>query len=105
QRIDSTGRVRLTTHPAPEESPAWSPAGGTIAFIRNGGVLTIPSTGGHESKMTTAAGGGLSWSPDARQIALSDRISADGPLGIFLVSVDSGERRRLTSPVKAAEDD
>jgi Tol biopolymer transport system component/DNA-binding winged helix-turn-helix (wHTH) protein len=105
QRIDGTGRVRLTTDPAPEESPAWSPAGGTIAFIRNGEIFTIPSTGGHESKMTTAAGSGLSWSPDARRIAFSDRISADGPLGIFLVSVDSGERRRLTSPAKAAEDD
>jgi Tol biopolymer transport system component len=55
--------------------------------------------------MTTAAGSGLSWSPDARQIAFSDRISTDGPLGIFLVLVDSGERRRLTSPAKAAEDD
>src|ERR1035441_2728800 len=36
QNLDGTGRVRLTTDPAPEESPAWSPAGGAIAFIPKG---------------------------------------------------------------------
>ncbi len=105
QRLDGTERRRLTTDPAPEQAPTWSPSGGTIAFNRSGQLFTIPATGGQESRLTTAAGPRLSWSPDSRQIAFSDRTAEDGRLGIFLISVDSGERRRLTTPVKASEND
>jgi len=105
QKIDGTGRVRLTTDPAPEQFPAWSPVGGTIAFVRNADLVSIPAVGGPERRITTAGGNGISWSPDARRIAFSDQVRPDGPRAIFLVSVDAGERRRLTLPPSAGQDD
>jgi Tol biopolymer transport system component len=40
----------------------------------------------------------LAWSPDGNWLALSDRDSVKEPLGLFLLSIETGERRRLTSP-------
>ena len=105
QKIDGTGRVRLTRHPAPEESPAWSPVGGTIAFRRQGQLIQIPSEGGQETPITTAAGRGLSWSPDGKLLAFSDGTSPNGSLGIVLILMDTKQRRTLTSPGRAGEED
>ena len=41
---------------------------------------------------------GLSWSPDGKFLAVSDRTSPEEPFALFLVSVESGEKERLTSP-------
>ena len=41
---------------------------------------------------------GLAWSPDSKWIALSIRESPEEPNGVFLLSVDTGERGRLTKP-------
>ena len=40
---------------------------------------------------------GLAWTPDGKWLIVIDRNSDSEPLGLFLVSVESGERRRLTS--------
>jgi Tol biopolymer transport system component len=40
----------------------------------------------------------LAWSPDGNWLALSDRDFVKEPLGLFLLSIETGERRRLTSP-------
>jgi Tol biopolymer transport system component/DNA-binding winged helix-turn-helix (wHTH) protein len=105
QHIDGTGRVRLTSDPAPEQYVAWSPDGKTIAFTRMGNLISMPAGGGQERRIATASGAGISWSPDARWIAVSDAVIPDGPCGIYLVSVDSGEKRRLTLPASSREDD
>ena len=47
---------------------------------------------------------GLSWSPDGKFLAVSDRTSPEEPFAIFLVSVESGEKRRLTSPTQSLAD-
>ena len=39
----------------------------------------------------------LPWTPDAKSLVVSDRNSENEPLGLFLLSVESGEKRRLTS--------
>jgi Tol biopolymer transport system component len=42
--------------------------------------------------------GSLSWSPDGKYLAVLDKSSPAEPVGIFLLSVDTGEKRRLTQP-------
>ena len=41
---------------------------------------------------------GLAWTPDGKSLIVTDRNSDSEPSGLFLLSVESGERRRLTSP-------
>jgi hypothetical protein len=43
--------------------------------------------------------GRLSWSPDGKLLAVSDRPSSNEPTSIYLLSLDSLSARRLTSPV------
>lgn len=103
--------LRLTTSPAPDRNPAWSPDGRYIAFIRvsedESGLFLIPALGGPERKIDSplwddrwdALGvAGLSWSPDGKFLALSDRSAPHDPASVFVLSVDRLEKRKLTSP-------
>ena len=105
QRIDGTGRVRLTTRPRAGAISRLAPDGKTIAFVRKGEIVSIPAAGGPERRITTVGGNGISWSPDSLSLAFSDRAVPDGPYGIFLISINSGARRRLTLPVNSGQDD
>jgi eukaryotic-like serine/threonine-protein kinase len=93
---------RLTTDPAEDCSPAWSPDGNSIAFLRiltstRAALLMIPQRGGQERvlgetnyvKMWQHS---LAWTPDSKGLAFQDTA---GP-GLFFLSVQTGERRRLT---------
>jgi len=115
-RLIATGAQRqLTTAPEADSNPAWSPDGSFIAFIREGpgvkaAVYLVSPLGGHERKVadispfTWPGGGarlygkGLTWTPDGESLIVSDRNSDSEPLCLFLLSVESGEKRRLTSP-------
>jgi Tol biopolymer transport system component/DNA-binding winged helix-turn-helix (wHTH) protein len=108
--VDGGNVVRLTTHPGDDLNPVWSPDGSTIAFYRStgegDGTYVVPSLGGAERKLTDTWANRFSfgshtwlhWSPDGRWLVLSDKSSADEPFGLFLISPETGERRRLTSP-------
>jgi len=100
---------RLTSHPAADLIPAWSPDGRSIAFLRMLGeerleVLLAPAIGGPERKLGETHAPynpsytALDWSPDGRWLVVSDRLSRDHPVALFLLSTESGEMRRLTSP-------
>ena len=110
--------LRLTTDPAWDHSPAWSPDGRHIAFLRGHppsrekmGVFLIPALGGQERKLaetrvagTLFQGTCLNWSPDGRWLAVCDEEDdSPFPLSVFLLSVDTGERRRLTSPTEGED--
>ena len=75
----------------------------------------IPFLGGSERLVaeTIRAGlagvgnvyGGLSWSPVEPLLAMVDRGSLEEPDSIFLLSLETGEKRRLSFPGKSGMDD
>ena len=75
------------------------------------GLYLISSIGGTERKLAETRMPGnflqgtcLNWSPDGRWLAVcdSDDLSIE-PLSLFLLSVDTGEKRRLTSPTEGRD--
>lgn len=75
--------VQLTSGDFDHEFPAWSPAGGEIAFIANrdpewdlsrlNDIWTIPANGGNPRRLTQGTGTwrSLAWSPDGTRLALA----------------------------------
>jgi eukaryotic-like serine/threonine-protein kinase len=103
--------LQLTHAAADDTAPAWSPDGGSIAFLRTQGngrfdVFVIPALGGSERKLTEISipeivwmpGPYLSWTPDSRSLVLPDRPTPDKPTAIFLFPIQTGEKRQLTFP-------
>ncbi len=107
--IGAETTLRLTDTPALDCCPAWSPDGRSIAFMRisetKGEIFIVPALGGPERKLQTTRGAipfpiwrFVSWSPDGRLLAFADQGPDEGPYAIFLVSVESLERRKLSAP-------
>lgn len=102
--------LRLTNDAADEVSPVWAPDGRHIAFVRNGQtqhqVLLVPALGGPERKIL--AGGKqisrLTWSPDGRWLAMAEAQDVGNNQRIVMVSVETGEKRPLTTPPTPAND-
>jgi Tol biopolymer transport system component/DNA-binding winged helix-turn-helix (wHTH) protein len=109
--------LRLTNQASMDFNPIWSPDGRYIAFCRvlkgEPGIYIIPALGGAERRVRKTlweeqefhqimrVAGLLSWSPDGKLLAFSDRASRNEPSSIFLLSLDSLEVRRLTSPLRS----
>ena len=74
---DGSAQRRLTTHPAKDSSPAWSPDGKWIAFLskRQGDEQTqiylISPYGGEARRLTKIPtdASGIKWFPDSRRLA------------------------------------
>lgn len=113
--------LRLTKQASIDFNPVWSPDGRYIAFCRiqpgETGIYIIPALGGAERRVRKTLweehefneifwyDGRLSWSPDGKLLAFSDRASQNEPApSIFLLSLDSLQVRRLTSPVRSRGD-
>ncbi len=98
--------LRLTSDPAWDGWPVWSPDGGEIAFVRVSGevpsIYTVPSLGGAERKLyelrAPSDASSLSWSPDGRWLAFSEKSAAESPARIYLLSLDTRQKIPLTSP-------
>ena len=98
--------TRLTMHPADELSPAWSPDGERVAYVRCGkggecGVHVVDAGGGAEE--TLVASGDLAitdlvWSPDGARLAFSGRRGRQGAFSLHLLPLDGSPPQRLTSP-------
>ena len=107
--IGSDTLLRLTSNPAPDFKPAWSPDGRSVAFLRalsttRASVFLIPALGGAERKLAEmdccqmSTDASLAWSPDGKLLAIADRGSPGERRSVFLLSVEDGEKRRLTFP-------
>jgi Tol biopolymer transport system component len=116
--IGSETRQRLTTNPAADQWPAWSPDGRWIAFLRDlsGGrfaVVLVPPMPGPERILTegyltlpNVEGPYLSWSPDSRWLAIASCAKPDpkGAVVLWLISLESNEKRKITFPPEGCED-
>lgn len=102
--------VRLTNNRADEVSPIFAPDGKTIVFLRtqptHSEVVLIPALGGAERKICdlSRSFSNISFSPDGRLLAVYDD-NGSGRSGIFLVNIEIGEKKRLTTPPEFAADD
>ena len=117
--------LQLTTGPGPDYNPVWSPDGRFIAFLRDlpeserlaneavrghaghenlrAAVLLIPALGGPErriaeTRVDEVPAPFLAWSPDGNSLVISDKDSPKEPAALFVVAIDTGEKRKLTSP-------
>jgi Tol biopolymer transport system component len=106
--IGTESVLRLTTNPAVDLAPAWSPDGRYIAFHRHtegeDGIILVPALGGPERKLYPPRLGGNrgvglgGWSPDGKFLAFSENIPGQELVGISVLSVDSLDKRAVTSP-------
>jgi len=107
--IGEAGARRLTTDPAPDFNPAWSPDGTQIAFLRGPSTFTVhlvSPLGGTERRLSEFPTRlQVAWSPDGHWLAATKaRSGGDPPGGIHLISVANGEPRALTFPKPPAFD-
>jgi Tol biopolymer transport system component len=112
EMIGPGGPLQLTTDPADDLRPAWSPDGRFIAFMRvlesgKYAVLLIPALGGGAERRLADCDypSSLAWSLDNRWLVVTDRDTPGQPGGLYLVSIETGEKKRLTSPPANSEGD
>jgi Tol biopolymer transport system component len=111
QLIDGGDPLLLSRGDMDTFAPTWSPDGRQIAFLRHEegergeilhAVFVIPALGGPVRRVATSRsysyGHALAWTPDGRSLLINDKESPDEPEALFALSVESGERRRLTRP-------
>ncbi len=109
--IGSSDMLRLTTDPATDIMPSWSPDGKQIAYVRLGPdgnrVHLVSPLGGSDHKLSDfpLAFATPSWSPDSRWLAVA-RAPKGGPFaigsdGFYLLPVNGGEPRALRIPEEA----
>src|SRR5271157_1763456 len=128
QQIGAGPPLRLTTDPRYDNNPVWSPDGRWIAFLRSeslgsprGGtilqtagseLLLIPPLGGPERKLAEIRLGEtywnqtfLAWCPDSACVVVTDSLGEGKPDALFVVSLETGEKRQLTNPQPPAAGD
>ena len=92
--------VQITSDPADDRQPRWSPDGTTLAFesLRSGNwdIWTIPADGGEATRLTVSDADEFTprWSPDGTQLAYSSY--AGGSWNIWVVPAAGGDPTQLT---------
>lgn len=118
QQLDAGSPLQLTTDPGNDYSPSWSPDGRTIAFLRRapgGGtsdVRLIAPLGGSERlvgqiqpRMAFFRPPSLGWCPDSMCVVVTDATPDGKTDAVFVIFLESGEKRQLTYPPKGPDSD
>ncbi len=93
--VGQSESIRLTTHPAEDKDPAWSPDGTEIAFAsrRDGNwelyVYNMPNRELRRVTNELAYDAAPTWSPDGQWLAYESY--RDGNLDIYLIKADGSE--------------
>lgn len=102
-RETTTGDVR-------DYVPAWSPDAREVVFLRRSTmdksdvIVQDLETGKSRTLGVVARVLPIEWSRDGRFIAVSDETVPGGPTAIFLVNVQTGARRPITTPPAGVDD-
>ncbi|MFI5561625.1 VWA domain-containing protein [Amycolatopsis japonica] len=93
--VDGRGLRQVTSGPAADDSPSWSPDGGRLVFSGTGedpagDLYTVPSGGGVPTRLTAdpAADTQPSWAPTGSRIAFT--TTRFDPAGDVVVMADAG---------------
>ncbi len=106
--IGSSEVRRLTTDPAPDFVPSWSPDGGRLTFVSNRSgtpqVYVLELADGKARRLTYSGGYNTSpsWSPAGDKIAYTGRVN--GRFQIFTIGVQGGDPQQLTVNSGDSED-
>jgi len=118
QQIGAGSPLRLTSDPLSDQNPVWSPDGRWVAFLRGSPSASkvleagraelrlIPPLGGRERKLTDidvrwftpVAPALISWCPNSDCLIVTDSQGEGKPVALFVVALDTGEKRQLTFP-------
>ena len=115
QVIGSGSPLRLTTDSSSSDyNPVWSPDGRWIAFLRQergsapfakAELRLISPLGGPERQMgeiwvrrVVGTPGFLAWCPDSTCLVVTDSPGEGEPDALFVVSLETAEKRQLTHP-------
>jgi Tol biopolymer transport system component/DNA-binding winged helix-turn-helix (wHTH) protein len=104
QLVDSSTHLQLTNGASSESDPTWSPDGRRLAFFRSPDIHVISALGGPERNLGPADNGLMDWSPDGKTLAIIDKPPNSRDNSVFLMSVEAGDRRRLTFPPASGYD-
>jgi hypothetical protein len=90
---ERNGRVRLFARSG--HSPAWSPDGKRLAYVRQGQLWVADADGSHRARISDRADA-VDWSPDGRRLV----VEREGAL--VLLRADAAVERTLTAGVEVA---
>jgi Tol biopolymer transport system component len=94
--VGSEALRQLTATPVSESSPAWSPDGHSIAFVRDGQGVFITSQLGGAERQVSPSGTHVAWGGESKSVLIRDRERNAGPFGIYQVLLETLERHQLT---------
>ena len=109
---DRSNQTRLTFNHIYDLSPAWSPNGRQIAFVRGDDdptldIYIMDADGTNQRQLTHNPGDDMypTWSPDGKRIAfLSDRqTEGDLPCNIFVMDADGSNVTQVTDTFLAQQ--
>jgi TolB protein len=104
-KSNGTGLTRLTTDPAYDGSPAWSPDGSRIAFVSyrdgQGEIYVMNADGSGQTRLTAAPKDDVNpvWSPDGTRMAFTS-FREDNNGELYVINANgSGEQRLTVNPL------
>ncbi len=98
---DGSAVAQLTTDPAPDISPSWSPDGTRLAFVsyrdRFAEIYVMNADGSNQVRLTSVLANHWdpAWSPDGSKIAFAS--NRDGNAEIYVMGADGSNVTRLTN--------